>query len=193
MATNPDFDSAVARFAAVSGAPARPITRAELTDWPAGEPEDDLGGVTVGYAFEVPTERADALLTAAQDDLLAMGSFLLRGEPEEDADATTRLLLLPTADPSEVMALMGTNGLNYDLATEDLVAWLRELEREQPFVLTGCGFDWLEGRFTTPVRDPVALARRLEEFCPDTVAQVHGSLKQLADRLRRGTFFLWWD
>ncbi len=29
---------------------------------------------------------------------------------------------------------------------DSIVAWLRALERDHPFVLTGIGFDWVEGR-----------------------------------------------
>ena len=40
------------------------------------------------------------------------------------------------------------------------VAWLRALEGDQSFILTGIGFDWLEGRFRSVIRDVDALARR---------------------------------
>ena len=38
-------------------------------------------------------------------------------------------------------------------------------------VLTGIGFDWLEGRFRSEIRDVDALARRFYVFCPDVVEQ----------------------
>jgi len=38
---------------------------------------------------------------------------------------------------------------------------LRALEGDQSFILTGIGFDWLEGRFRSVIRDVDALARRV--------------------------------
>jgi hypothetical protein len=92
------------------------------------------------------------------------------------------------------MAAMGTNAANYDKDTKALIAWLRVLEREQPFELTGVGYDFLSGRFTSPVKDPVGLAKRMYAFCPDIVDQGVGSVEALAAALRReGTLYFWWD
>src|SRR2546422_6519524 len=49
------------------------------------------------------------------------------------------------------------------------IAGLRTLERDHPFVLTGMGFDWVEGRFRSAIGDADALARRFYAFCPDIV------------------------
>ena len=77
---------------------------------------------------------------------------------------------------------------------EDVISKLREVERDQPFVLTGIGMDFVEGRFTTPIRDAAALARSLQKFCPDVVDQGAGTLEALErDLLSTREFFLWWD
>ncbi len=62
-----------------------------------------------------------------------------RGQP-------VHVALFPRSDPYEILRLMGTNGWNYDIGPDSIVAWLRALERDHPFVLTGIGFDWVEGR-----------------------------------------------
>jgi hypothetical protein len=101
--------------------------------------------------------------------------------------------LLPTTDKYAVMAAMDTNGDNFDIGTAGVIAWMKELELEQPFVLTGIGFDYMEGFFTSPVKDPAALARRMYQFCPDIVDQGVGSIEKLADELRIGNLYFWWD
>jgi Domain of unknown function (DUF4253) len=60
--------------------------------------------------------------------------------------------------------------------------------------LTGIGFDWIEGRFTTDLRDPAALARRFYSFCPDIVDQGTETISALVDELRRSRhLYCWWD
>jgi hypothetical protein len=67
------------------------------------------------------------------------------------------------------------------------------MEKTQPFELTEAGFDFCAGRFTTPVKDAKALAKRMYEFCPDIVDQGVGDLPKLEAELTKGMFFLWWD
>ena len=61
-------------------------------------------------------------------------------------------------------------------------------------MLTGIGFDWVQGRFLAGVSDASALARRFYAFCPDIVNQGTGSVEALAQELRRSsTLYCWWD
>ncbi len=55
------------------------------------------------------------------------------------------------------------------------------------------GFDYMEGFFTAPVKDPEALARRMYQFCPDIVDQGVGTVNKLARELRNGSLYFWWD
>ncbi|MGH7568769.1 MAG: DUF4253 domain-containing protein [Gemmatimonadales bacterium] len=77
-----------------------------------------------------------------------------------------------------------------------MAAWLRALERDHPFVLTGIGFDWVAGRFLgeIPEAAATALARRFQAFCPDIVEQGTGSVAALARGLRTTRqLYCWWD
>ena len=150
---------------------------------------------TNGVVVPVEAARAEGLITAAQDSFLARGFYLFRvaehfgikGHPDT-------LALYPSRDGYALVRLMGTNGANYDIGPDSIVAWLEGLEREQPLVLTGIGFDWVAGRFTTPLADPDSLARRFNAFCPDIVTQGTGSVAALARELRRsGELYCWWD
>jgi len=70
---------------------------------------------------------------------------------------------------------------------------MMELQQEQPFIVTGIGFDYMEGHFTGPVKDPQALAKRMYQFCPDIVDQGTGSVDDLARELGNGNLYFWWD
>lgn len=177
----PAFQQAIKDAAALLGA------QPQSLDTPA---EDrDLSG---GVSFDVPQEKIQGILRKAHADFLAKGFYLFRyaqgfgREPDQVG-------LLPTTDKYAVIAAMGTNGDNYNIGTSGVIAWLKDLEAEQPFVLTGIGFDYLEGHFTSKVKDPKALARRMYQFCPDIVDQGVDTLGNLAKELRNGTLYFWWD
>ena len=89
---------------------------------------------------------------------------------------------------------MGTNGWNYGIGPDSIVAWLRALERDHAFVLTGMGFDWVEGRFPSAIGDADALARRFYAFCPDVVDQGTETADALARELGAShRLYCWWD
>ena len=102
--------------------------------------------------------------------------------------------VFPTADKGEAIAAMQTNGQNYGIGPSYIVEWLRKLDAEQPFILTGVGLDFVAGRFLSPVKGAAKLAKRMYDFCPDAVDQGHGSVEALADALKTSQEFgFWWD
>jgi hypothetical protein len=91
------------------------------------------------------------------------------------------------------MAAMDTNGDNYNIGTAGVIAWMKELHQEQPFILTGIGYDYMEGHFINSPKDPEALAKRMYQFCPDIVDQGTESISALASELEKGSLYFWWD
>ena len=178
-----DFQEAVQEICALFGAQPQALK---------SEAEEEV--VRGGVSFEVPEKRLEATLFQAHTNLLARGYYLFRfdhnfginGQPD-------KVGLLPMRDKYAVMAAIRTNGDNYRIGTAGVIAWMQELEQEQPFVLTGIGFDFLEGRFTSPVKNPLALARRMYEFCPDIVDQGTENVPRLARELEKGRLYFWWD
>ena len=56
------------------------------------------------------------------------------------------------------------------------------------------GFDWVEGRFRSAIRDADALARRFYAFCPDIVEQGTETVAALARELSESQrLYCWWD
>jgi hypothetical protein len=174
------------RVAQRCGYPAKPLQGSLAIDRPAA---------AGGLAIDCEQNQAVDLLAQAHRPLRDKGLYLflveqafgIGGKPDT-------LAVLPTADPYQVMTIIGTDGANYGKDTGALITWLRALEPEQPFELTGIGFDFLSGRFTTPIKDPAGLAARMYDFCPDIVDQGVGSVDALATELRRtGSLYFWWD
>jgi uncharacterized protein DUF4253 len=181
-----EFHAAVHTLERLVGATARPL---------AGM--DSLGDsiATEGFAVNVVSDWAESFVAGAQPRFLAKGFYLFRAEQHFGIGGRPdRVALFPRRDPYEILRLMGTNGANYAIGSDSIVAWLRGLERDQPFILTGMAFDWVEGRFTSPIRDPAALARRFSTFCPDIVEQGTGTVDALAKELAESQhLYCWWD
>ena len=179
----PAFQQAIKEAAALLGAQPQPL-RSQAED------EEVSGGVS----FDVPHNKVEAVLRQAHTDLLSKGLYLFRYEQNFDINGKPdKVGLLPTTDFYAVMAVMETNGDNYGIGTAGVIAWMKELQQEQPFILTGIGFDYLEGHFTGPVKDPSALAKRMYQFCPDIVDQGTESINNLARELEKGALYFWWD
>lgn len=147
-----------------------------------------------GVSFDVPQKKIEAILRQAHTDFLGRGFYLFRHDQNFGiAGHPDKVGLLPTTDKYAVMAALDTNGDNFSIGTAGVIAWMKELEQDQPYVLTGIGFDYMEGFFTAPVKDPNALARRMYQFCPDIVDQGVGTVNKLARELRNGSLYFWWD
>lgn len=154
------------------------------------EPLGDLEG---SFSFAVTRADAEKLLADHHQRLLQKGAYLFRHHRDYH-DLQDKLGLLPTREWSDLIRAFQTNGANFDLMPADIIAWMQKLSARQPFIITGVSWDWLEGRFTSPVKDSRKLAHQMYEFCPDIVDQGIGSVKNLAQALEKdGYFFFWWD
>jgi hypothetical protein len=177
------FQQAIKDVAALLGSEPKPLRS------PA-EDEEVVGGVS----FDVSQKKIEAELRKAHTDFLARGFYLFRYEQNFALNETDdKVGLLPTTDPYAVMAAMDTNGDNYNIGTAGVIAWMKELQQEQPFILTGIGYDYMEGHFISSPKDPEALATRMYQFCPDIVDQGAGSISALASELEKGAIYFWWD
>jgi hypothetical protein len=125
-------------------------------------------------------------LPQAQTDAREAGFCLVRSESFK-TDPTA--LLFP-GDKYAAIAACGTNTNMGGNDAHDIILWLREMERKNPFELTACSFDRLGGTFSGPVLDALPLAERILRLCPE----FSGPAEALADELRQSReFFFWWD
>jgi ankyrin repeat protein len=202
-ARQPDFEQAVAELAEACAAPALPI------DWlpgvfvfhvaPGAEAEERLRAEKMQSRFwaEYATleEKVRAIVTDMQPRLLKRGYFAWNfGRGIGCGPAGQFVGLAPTADKYAVIAAVGTNGGNYEVYTPEILGFLRDMERDDPFQLVGCGGDFLDILFPQPVKDPRGLAERMYRLCSDMVEQGVGSLEALVEHLRvKQHAHFWWD
>ena len=96
---------------------------------------------------DVVVFRVDDGLSIVERDrmrVLDYGAYLFLAEHGFKREKDT-LGLAKTTDKFKVVQLVGTDGINYDHDNADVITWLRQLDRDEPFVLTGAGFDYIEG------------------------------------------------
>jgi hypothetical protein len=166
--------SAVAGLEKLTGQAPRPLQ------------DDDGAAIPGGVSFPFKSEiDAKSLAAAVQIRFLRKGFFVFQTKAPSGGAA---LGILPSADQFSVITAVQTNGANCKLSNRDLVGRMRKLEKTQPFLLLGVGFDFLAGRFTTPVKDAVKLAKWCHGFCPD-VEDVEMFSRQIS---KTGEFLLWW-
>jgi hypothetical protein len=150
--------------------------------------------VTGGVSFNVPVKKIEPILLETHKKFFEKGFYLFRYDQNYGLnDRPDQIGLLPTTDKYAVMAAMETNGDNYSIGTAGVIAWMKDLEKDHAFLLTGIGFDYMEGQLNGPVTDAKNLARRMYEFCPDIVDQGVGDKDKLAAELEKGKLYFWWD
>ena len=169
-AETPAFQAVLARLAEACGKP--PI------------PWEKRKGVYRCYLRHPAAGQLEAL----QAEVRAAGFQLVLYDAIPGYDNAAKLMVFPTSEKYAVLVARGTNGANYDLTTRALIAWLRDLEKENPFELIGCGFDFLEGSFPSHVQNAKDWSRRMLELCPDCE-----SAAQVMLELRQQRFYFWWD
>ena len=99
----------------------------------------------------------------------------------------------PTKGITALMAALETGGMN-ESGTADVIRRLKQIEKDDPFVLTFISEDTVEGEFNEKVKTPARVAKKIYAICSDIVTQGTGTVAALAKELQRSRrLFLWWD
>ncbi|OGF64677.1 MAG: hypothetical protein A2Y62_08265 [Candidatus Fischerbacteria bacterium RBG_13_37_8] len=155
--------------------------------------EDGSITTTEGISVGVPQDKAESVITKLRPEMRTMGYIIFLREMNFGG-SPDMIGVIKGTDKYEVLRLMQTNGANYDLSTEDVIAKLKEWEARYPFELFGADFDWVEVDLKEVPSDIEAFAHEVHEFCPDVVEQGTETVEALADEIsRRKKIYLWWD
>ncbi len=174
---NPDFQSAIGELSNDLGLRFSPM--------------DNLPGA---YQATASYSSVEENLLQWHQAALKHGAFLFRIDCNFGfSDRPDVVTVLPTTDKYEVLQAVGTDGVNFEVDNAAVIAWLRTMEEQNPFTLTGAGPDFVEGYFVSPPQNAPALAKRMYEFCPDIVDQGTGTVEALANEVAKGKLYLWWD
>lgn len=147
-----------------------------------------------GLSFEVEPRVAERLLAGSHLAFRKAGLFLFRYERSFGmAGEKDRLALLEGADHRAAIRRVGTGQAAKGLSSDQVVAWLDALGKDEPFDLWEVGTDYVAGRFQRTPGDPEAIAKRCAEFAPDLVAGRASTLELLAHEIKSNrTLYLIW-
>jgi hypothetical protein len=183
----PDFSAA-----AKSKAYLKMIKRlGEVCGLPVQKPKEVVGLASCTTTLGKATE----LQKTHREEFLKGGAYLFRcGRGLFGDDDAELLAILPTTDQFQVPPAMRTNGANEGKGLADVVAGLKAIYAECPFILTKATFDTIEGEFTQPIKNPAKLAKMMYELCSDIVDQGTQTVGKLAKDVKKTRrLFLWWD
>lgn len=148
--------------------------------------------VKLAKVFPGKENEAGEHLREYAQEVQQRGGHLIYHRLPEGFESKTELLFFPTSNPYVVMAACGTNGDNYGLATRDVVKWFDEQAASHPFYVIGCGYDFVDVRFRTPVADASKFVKELVKFCPD-MDEGEGTKAFASEFAQTGDCFFWWD
>lgn len=144
-------------------------------------PKEILKG---GYFFKVKGEaQAKKLVRQHREAFRKKGFYLFA--------SGIGVGLFPGTDKCAVVAAMQTCGVDGP-SNEELIEWLRGLDKKQSFELVLIEQDALELEFRNPVKNPEALVKRMIELCSDLVSSGDSAATWVRKLKSTGTFYLRW-
>lgn len=149
-----------------------------------------------GYSALVPEASAKELLVRLRARLPAgYVSFVGTSRNVEDASVMgVELVLARGNDQFDILRLAATDGINYGLTTDDIVARVQRWDAQFGIDIWQAETDVVQMDLTKLPEDLGEFSREIYEFCPDIVDQGTGSLEVLEKELREvGGIYLWWD
>ena len=147
-----------------------------------------------GFCFEIERARGESIQRTLRERFTRKGYLFFFTELGVYRPPAT-LAAIRGTDPYDILRLVGTEDVNGDRTTENIIAVLREWESRYPFQITGAGRDWVECRLRKNPDDMLAFAREVIRLAPDSYSQGdYDDEAGFAAEMRRArSFHLWWD
>lgn len=109
-------------------------------------------------------ENAKQIVLQNRDRFISQGKYLFICEMAHNGNKVG--IVSNTSDPYRVMRFAGTNGINYDIETETIIAKLKEWDSRFGIRVTTIGMDLCEVQIVNKDLDYAELAQEVYEFCP---------------------------
>lgn len=148
-----------------------------------------------GISFGIPQDSAIRLIYSMRTKLTPLGYSAFLTERNFGIDRQEdEIGILKTTDEYEILRVRHTNGYNYDIGPENIVAKLKEWDNRYQLEIIGADLDWFEARFSKTPDNMTSFAKEVYDFCPDVVDQGTETVEKLAEEMmREKTIYCWWD
>lgn len=148
-----------------------------------------------GFVFEETEMNTEKILEELHDSLKAKGYYLFVLERNYGmANQKDMMAILKTTDQFEVLKHIETNGINYDIDTDSVVAIMKGFDKRYQLDLIGANGEWCEFIIKGENVDWKKLAEEAYLVCPDIVDQGVGSIEDLVTSMQQTKrLYFWWD
>ena len=148
-----------------------------------------------GFSFAIYSQSANKIVRQFEKNLTPMGIQVFRSEQYFDIQGKPdRISIVKTADQFDILRMQETNGDNYEISNEKVIAKVKEWDQRFGLRIIGAGLDWLEIDFINQPKDIQEFAEEVYTFCPDVVDQGAAKVESLANEMKKtNTLYLWWD
>ena len=128
-----------------------------------GYDENDYQIMANGISVNVPADRSGQLLTRLRARLkpLHYMAFVVAINAGLKQDT---IGVIKGTDQYDILRIMHTDGDDYDILNEDVMARLKEWEKSFSFDIIGADNDWVEIEFKTLPKDLTAFAEEVYDF-----------------------------
>lgn len=105
------------------------------------------GKIAGGQSFAIGKDQAVKLVEQQQAAFVKLGALIFASEGQGGAFKGHAVGILPTTDPCDVVAAIGTAGPNSRIDNWQIVDSLGKLKTQNTFRLVAVGLDFVEGAF----------------------------------------------
>ncbi len=120
--------------------------------------------------------------------------FLSRLDFDEAYNSYYDIIIMPAIDQFDIINKMGTDGLNYEIYSDDIIKNMKEWHKEVGFEICVVDEDRVEAYMTKKPNDLKKFCSRVYEFCPDVIDQGYGTMEAMLEDIEASQYFwMWWD
>ncbi len=143
--------------------------------------------------FSVRTAKADEVIVSFSRPLRSKGYLIFRSQ-QNYGNVPDVVTVIRGNSSYDILRVQKTEAAAYKLNTRAIIAWLKERQKEGPFVITGASQDRVEARFIRQPADMRAFARKVLAFAPDVRHEGPATAEKLAEQMKKtNVFYLEWD
>lgn len=148
-----------------------------------------------GLMFNAQNRESYDLVLKLKERLKAKGCFIFVLENNFDINKQPdRIGVLKTTDQYKVLKDVGTDGINYGITNDSLIAIVKQFNTKYSLDLISAFGDGCEFIIQKQPADWLAFANEVYEICPDVVDQGAGTVKALAEEMKKtNRLYFWWD
>lgn len=182
----------IADIEAAAGAEAEPFYETVVSSSENLRGEKGIEGKRLA-GFSVRTAKADEAIASFSRPLRAKGYLIFRSR-QNYGNVPDVVTVIKGSSSYDILRIQKTEAPAYKLNTRAIIAWLKERQKDGPFVITGAGQDFVEARFIRQPENMKAFARKVAAFAPDVLREGPSTADRLADRMKKTNGFrLVWD